>query len=115
MKKSNRYFLASRTLKTILFFTLVSVIPAWRNLHAQDVKQQKENNKEASVKKMIDSKRFQFVAQSAMPMSGQIRQLTTEYGLSLKNDTLESFLPYFGRAYSATIGSGRRGDTIQEL
>jgi hypothetical protein len=109
MKKSNQYFLATRTLQTILFFTLLSAIPAWRNLHAQDAKQQKENDKEASVKKMIDSKRFLFVAQTATPMSGQIRQLTTEYGLSLKKDTLESFLPYFGRAYSATIGSAGEG------
>ncbi len=109
MKRSNQFFQTSKILQTIFLFIFLSTTAGWKNLNAQDAKQQKENAKEASLRKMIDSKRFLFVAQSAIPMSGRTRQLTSEYGLTLKNDTLESFLPYFGRAYNAPIGSTDEG------
>jgi hypothetical protein len=109
MRQSNQYLLTTICLQTIFFFTFLSTATSWNNLNAQDEKQQKETGKEASFKKMIDSKQFLFVAQSVMPMSGRTRQLTSEYGLTLKKDTLESFLPYFGRAYNAPIGSTDEG------
>lgn len=75
------------------------------NLQAQDTKQQKQNSKEAAIKMLIDSQRFVFEAQSATAAGGRTRQLTYGYDLILKKDSLESYLPYFGVAYSATPGS----------
>ncbi len=109
IRQSNQYLLTTMFLQTIFLFTFLSSATSWNNVSAQDTKQQKETGKEASLKKMIDSKQFLFVAQSAMPMSGRTRQLTSEYGLTSKKDTIESFLPYFGRAYNAPIGSTDEG------
>jgi len=57
----------------------------------------------ATVKKLIDSKTYIFHAQSATPLGGSTRQLTSDYNLNLIGDSLVSYLPYFGRAYTAPM------------
>ena len=59
----------------------------------------------AQLQQMIDSKNFIFKARSAQSQGGASRILTTnDYDLSLKGNTMVSFLPYFGRAYSISPG-----------
>ncbi|MBC7828583.1 MAG: DUF4251 domain-containing protein [Chitinophagaceae bacterium] len=88
----------------LFFFSLL----AFTNLTmAQDEKTDK-SDKEASVKPMIDAQRYVFKAQSVHPSRGRVVQLTSEYDLSVSGDTVRSYLPYFGRAYSAPL-DGRGG------
>ena len=65
--------------------------------------------KGAEVKNILDSQRYVFVAQTALPMGGQSRHLTSEYRLVISPDSVISDLPYFGRAYSAPMGSSEGG------
>jgi len=58
----------------------------------------------ATVQKAIQSKHFVFRAQTALPMAGTSRFLTSDYEVKLLGDSLISFLPYFGRAYNVTYG-----------
>jgi hypothetical protein len=58
----------------------------------------------ASVQKVVNSKHFVFKAQTVLPMSGTSRFLTSDYEVKLSGDSLISYLPYFGRAYSVTYG-----------
>jgi hypothetical protein len=44
-----------------------------------------------------------FVAQTALPTSGRSRQLTSYFDLQVSKDTINSDLPYFGRAYTAPV------------
>ena len=90
MRSKNRYFPFVLTLMIFYFGTGFSV-------RAQDeiAKDSKSDDKVELVK----SRNFTFVAQSATPAAGRLRQLTTMYTLQVKNDTVISFLPYFGRAY----------------
>jgi competence protein ComGC len=92
----------------LMLLSLISVLFI-TNLHAQGSKQQKQNAKEDAVKVLIDSQRYVFEAQTASPMSGRTKQLSFGYDLIVKKDTLESYLPYFGRAYTVPIGSGDGG------
>lgn len=55
------------------------------------------------VKNMIDSSRFDFVAERMTPLRGRSRYLTSRYDLTVKKDILISFLPYFGRAQVAPM------------
>lgn len=57
------------------------------------------------LQQMIDTKNFIFKAETVSPQSGRTRQLTQEYDLTLSGDKMICFLPYFGRAYSAPVGS----------
>ncbi|HYE53400.1 MAG TPA: DUF4251 domain-containing protein, partial [Chitinophagaceae bacterium] len=59
---------------------------------------------------LIEAKRYVFVAQSANPMGGRFRQLNTgEYDVRVSPDSVVSFLPFFGRAYSAPIDPSSSG------
>ena len=59
-------------------------------------------DKEA-VEEMINDHSFIFVAERMNPLRGRSRVLTSSYDVRVNNDSLVSFLPYFGRAYSAPI------------
>jgi hypothetical protein len=69
----------------------------------------KDSAKIAQTKALIESQHYRFKAQSATPMSGKLRQLTSEYDVVVNKDVVVSQLPYFGRAYSAPIGSTDNG------
>lgn len=58
---------------------------------------------------MVDARQFIFHAQMALPSSGSIRSLTPEYDLKVLKDTVISYLPFFGRAYSAPINDSEGG------
>lgn len=44
---------------------------------------------------------------TAQPNRGRVIHLTTLYSLEVKGDTLVSYLPYYGRAYSVPYGGGK--------
>lgn len=58
---------------------------------------------EATVKKAVQNKEFTFKAQTAFPMGGNVRQLTPGYDLRVSGDSLSTYLPFFGRAYTAPL------------
>jgi hypothetical protein len=69
------------------------------------IAQKKVSAKEMEIKTLLYSQQYIFYAQSVIPSSGRQRFLTSEYTVSISKDTIVSYLPYFGRAYYATIGS----------
>lgn len=64
---------------------------------------QEEKDKQEVIKSLIESKQYVFKAQTALPSRGRTRPLNTEFDLRVSGDSLISYLPYFGRAYSAPI------------
>lgn len=82
----------SKTLLPLFFAALLA-----GRLSAQD--------KDSTIKKLVDTGDFVFHAQTALPQSGSSRQLTPDYDLKVLKDSLVSYLPYFGRAYSASYGA----------
>ena len=69
---------------------------------AQNSKQEKKKQKAMQIKAaIIDSQHFVFMAESAIPQSGEIRNLTSEYSFTVTKDSIFSLLPYYGRAFSS--------------
>jgi hypothetical protein len=94
-----------KKLKNILLTPLPALlaIVLWSNvLHAQ-------SPDKGQVRSFVESKEFTFKARTVMPMSGGSRQLTTDYDVRLLGDSIISYLPYFGRAYTATYGTESGG------
>lgn len=56
-----------------------------------------------SVKNWVESKTYVFKAQTAMPLSGRTRNLTSDYDLKISPASIVSYLPYYGRAYVAPM------------
>lgn len=63
----------------------------------------------ATVQKAVESKNYVFKAETASPQRGGFRQLTPEYELIVKPDTVVSYLPYYGRSFSAPINPSETG------
>ena len=76
---------------------------------AQSGTEDKKAAKLAAIKNMVESQNYIFKAQSASPMGGRVRQLTTDYDLKVTKETIVSDLPYFGRAYSAPMDPSKGG------
>lgn len=76
-----------------------------QSLYAQSKKEKKEQ-KEKEVKEMIVSQRFIIDVNRAIPMGGRSVTLSSPYSLEMRGDSVVSFLPYYGRAYSVPFGGG---------
>jgi hypothetical protein len=68
-----------------------------------------------NVQELLETKNFVFKAESVNPARGRYRQLTSEYDVVVTPDTITTFLPYFGRAYSAPINPADGGIKITTL
>jgi len=79
------------------WLVLILAVASFNTLRAQDDKKDQE------VKKLIEDKNWVFVAQSASPTGAPLRQLSYGFDLRLLGDSIVSYLPYFGRAYTAPI------------
>ncbi|MES1219768.1 MAG: DUF4251 domain-containing protein [Bacteroidota bacterium] len=90
-----------KALKTLLVF-VIAILASSLALKAQE-------KDVAVIKEMIESKNFIFKAQSAAPQTGGTRFLTSTYDLTVNPDKVISYLPYFGRAYSAPINPSDGG------
>ena len=58
------------------------------------------------VREIVDSGRIKIDVDRAVPMAGRSVNLTSPYSLEIHGDSILSYLPYFGRAYSAPYGGG---------
>ena len=62
-----------------------------------------------AIRALIETQHYSFKAQTASPLGAATKQLTSGYELKVRKDTLDAYLPYYGRAYQATIGSLEEG------
>jgi hypothetical protein len=98
MKKHNFLLLLATCLLTAVLQPQFSV--------AQN---KKDSVKIAKVTELIVNQHYTFKAQTTTPLSGRLRQLTSDYDLQVSKDVIISQLPYFGRAYSAPINPSDGG------
>jgi hypothetical protein len=58
------------------------------------------------IRSAVENQLYQFLAKSVQPASGRSREITgATYFLKVTKQEISADLPYFGRAYSAPIGS----------
>lgn len=70
----------------------------------KEIRAEKEAKKIEETKALVESKMFVFDARNANPMRGRSMTLTSEYDVRITKDSIYSYLPYFGVAYSASYG-----------
>jgi Domain of unknown function (DUF4251) len=63
----------------------------------------------ADVQQMLNNKNLTFIADRVTPMRGPSRTLTSYYEVRIHQDSLTSYLPYFGRAYVAPMNPAEGG------
>lgn len=70
-------------------------------------KKEKKQQTEQAVCEAIDAKRYKIDVNRVMPMRGGSKHLTSDYSLEIRNDSIYSYLPYFGVAYTIPYGGGK--------
>lgn len=74
-----------------------------------DGKAQEQKEEQASIKSLVESQRYVFLAENAIPLRGRSIFLSPGYTLSVTPDTIISSLPYYGRAYQAPMSPNDAG------
>ncbi|HEY4061090.1 MAG TPA: DUF4251 domain-containing protein [Puia sp.] len=93
--------------KTIPLLLIAAALPFLAP--AQSSKADKKAAQQAAIKQLVESQHYDFKAQTAMPMRGPTRQLTSDYDLKVTKEAIVSYLPYFGQAYTAPIDPSKGG------
>lgn len=63
--------------------------------------------KALAVERALASRHYVVDVQMMYPRSGRAVNVSSNYSLEIKGDTVVSYLPYFGRAYSIPYGGGK--------
>jgi hypothetical protein len=87
----------------MMLLLVLTGLTAGSALSAQD---KKEERREA-VHQLVTSKNYEIEVNLAQPLSGHSINLTTPYSLTVRGDSVISYLPYYGRAYSVPYGGGK--------
>lgn len=79
-----------------------------------DKKEEKRIEKEAKrmmvaekVERLLADRHYTIEVDMMYPQGGMAKNVTGDYSLKVKGDTLVSYLPYIGRAYSVPYGGGK--------
>lgn len=98
---------SNKIIKSVFLFLIACF--ALHTVQAQAEGSNRDNEKTNLVSNLLNSKNFVFKAQFALPMAGRSIQLTSDYDVQVKGDTVQAFLPYFGRAFSAPMNPNESG------
>lgn len=96
-----------------ILFALFIAVSAVNPAVSQSKKAEKQAAKAAAIKQMVESKDFTFQATYAFPAYGGQRYLTPGYDLKVGRDTVVSYLPFMGVAYSGAGYNSSNDDGIK--
>lgn len=68
-----------------------------------------QDEKKSEIYDLLQSKSFVFKAQTVIPAAGSSRHLTSDYDVRVTPESVVSYLPYFGRAYTAPLDPAKSG------
>ncbi len=91
-----------------IFTIIVLILFAATSVFAQTTEKKSKKQLKAEqkalkiqlIKDLVDNKTFIFKATSVIPKNEKTRSLTTDFGIEVKNDSVFSYMPYFGNTYS---------------
>lgn len=88
---------------TIQAIVLASLFCTFHSTSAQTTRVQKKQAKLDTVKKLVTNHNYVFMAQRANPLGWSTINLNYNYSVIFSKDSVDSYLPYYGRAYQAPI------------
>ena len=71
----------------------------------KEIKGEQKSQKTQQIKTAIENKSFVFKAQSVVPMNEMTKTLTSDFGIEVRNDSIYSYMPYYGNIYSRDYSS----------
>lgn len=102
-------------MKNILIVGLLIIAFVSTNAQETKKKSKKELKAEKKAKQvkettaLLENNAYIFSAKNANPIKGKPIHLDPSYSVKIENDTIVSYLPFYGRAYSVPYGGGGSG------
>lgn len=99
-------------MKNIIVLTLLIFAVTVANAQESKKKSKKEKRAEREAmrieqtKTVLENKAYLFVATQALPSGARSVNLTSSYDAKIENDTIICYLPFYGRAHTASFGGG---------
>lgn len=103
-----------KTIETFCVVMLISVSLFSQGLSKKEIKHQADSIEFSNIQQLIDTRNYEFSVHQILPLGGQsIVTTSNEYSVVVKNDSVYSDLPFYGRAYRVNL-SDRGGFFFSE-
>jgi len=93
-------------MKKYLFVILAAILIACGSMTPAE-KAERQARLAQAVDKALAERHYKVRISMMYPNRGMAVNVTSDYSLEVKGDTLVSYLPYFGRAYNVPYGGGK--------
>jgi len=93
-------------MKSLKFILLLVILASMASLQCKPIEAARQNPNAETIKKLLESRRYQFIPQTVQPQAGRSIPITN-YSLTIRNDSLSSYLPYYGVAHTAPMNPGK--------
>ena len=90
-----------------LSLLLASAAILWSSCATSEEKAAQMAQLSANVTNALNNRDYKIAIDRMYPMRGSSRNVSYGYSVEVRNDTLFSYLPYFGRAYNVPYGGGK--------
>lgn len=94
-----------RYFNNLVLIALMAII--WCSCATSEEKAAQMAELSANVTNALNNRDYKIAIDRMYPMKGSSRHVTYGYSVEVRNDTLISYLPYFGRAYNVPYGGGK--------
>lgn len=82
-----------------------SVLFAQEKQSKKQIRTERKSQKIQLIKSIVDNKTFVFKAYSVVPKNERTKTLISDFGIEVRNDSIFSYLPYYGNTYSRDYSS----------
>ena len=93
--------------KILLLLVVISVAVLLPGCATSEEKAAQMAELSANVTNALNNRDYKIAIDRMYPMRGSSRYVSFGYSVEVRNDTLISYLPYFGRAYNVPYGGGK--------
>lgn len=96
-------------MKRVLYLSMLIFLAVitWSSCATSEEKAAQMAELSAHVTRALNNREYQIAIDRMYPMRGSSRHVSFGYSVEVRNDTLISYLPYFGRAYNVPYGGGK--------
>jgi len=95
-------------MKKLLFLTIIMQLILLESCKTKELTPEQQEKRDKLTEK-IEKPDFLYIPNNAQPAQGRTINLDNSFSLKVKNDTIEAYLPYYGRAYTAPIDATNLG------
>ena len=94
-----------KTNQRIIIILMFMMMAGLSDIYAQNKREIKEQREQA-IKEQIIAEKYKISVNTAYPRRGRTVHLSSPYSVEIRNDSVISYLPFYGRAYSIPYGGG---------